>query len=251
LQAVDAEALFQLAERGRLLVRMEPAMGEFVLPHAPLAAVWPPSLVDPAVVAAVRQAFVLGPERTLQQDLEFAIRQLVDVAVKALSPSINDPTTARTCVDRLAEVLVNLGNRQPPDPVRRDRSGRVCFVARQTTFARAVALSFDEIRHYGAAQPVLVTHLRETLGRVAELVPPVLRPTLEAQATMLRSDARAVSQGQADRERMGAGGADRAQPNDLLAPVAAESSGAHPNRSQHEGLAFRGRPARLLRHPGP
>ena len=105
LQAVDADTLFDLAEEGGLLIRMEPRIGEFVLPGAMLASVWPADALTEIVVHEVRQAFVLGQERTLQADVELGIRQLADIAIKALSPGINDPTTATICIDRLAEVL--------------------------------------------------------------------------------------------------------------------------------------------------
>jgi uncharacterized membrane protein len=190
LQAVDGDALFDLAERGRLTVRMEAFVGAFVLPGEPLATVWPGGTVDAGLVEGVRRAFVLGPERTLRHDLEYALRQLVDVALKAISPGINDPTTARLCVDRLGEVLVNLGRRRPPDPVRRGADGGVRLVARETDFGRAAALAFAELRHYGAGDPHVAAHLLGTLGRVAALVPAAHRPALVAQARAVLAAAR-------------------------------------------------------------
>ncbi len=181
LQAVDGDTLFSIADEGRLVVRMEARIGEFVLPGATLATVWPASSADQQVVVGVRRAFVTGPERTLQHDVELGIRQIADIAVRALSPAVNDPTTATNCVDRLAEILVVLGNREAPDRRRTGRNGRVCFVARETTFERAADLSFDQIRHYGAGDPVFVAHLLATLGRLAVLVPPDRRPVLVQQ----------------------------------------------------------------------
>ncbi|MDQ3702504.1 MAG: DUF2254 domain-containing protein [Chloroflexota bacterium] len=190
LQAVDSDTLFDRAVEGRLTVRMEPAVGDFVLPGAALASVWPAGAAGDEVVDGIRSAFVLGLERTLQQDVEFGIRQLADIAIKALSPGINDPTTATICIDRLAEVLVNLGTRHAPERARRDDEGRVRFLARETTFVGAVDLAFDQIRHYGVGDAHVVAHLLETLGRIAELVPSALRPALIGQASSLLESAR-------------------------------------------------------------
>ena len=181
LQAVDSDTLFDLSQEGNLTVRMEPYIGDFLLTGAPLASVWPANAVDDHVIRRIRQAFVTGPERTLQEDMELGIRQLADIAVRALSPGINDPTTATMCIDRLAEVLVNLGTRRPPDKLRRDETGRVCFVARVTTFDRAVSLSFEQIRHYGSGDATVVAHLLGTLGRIGALVHYELHAALVGQ----------------------------------------------------------------------
>ncbi len=191
LQAVDDEALFGLADRTRLTVRMEPRIGDFILPGAALASVWAPEPVEDGVATVVRRAFVLGPERTLQHDVELGIRQLADIAIKALSPGINDPTTATTCIDRLAEIMVLFGNRRHPDPVRSSREGRVRVVMRETGFDHAVALGFDQIRHYGAADARVASHLLIALGRVAALVPPDRRAPLLDQADAALRAARA------------------------------------------------------------
>jgi uncharacterized membrane protein len=90
-------------------------VGDFVLPNAPIVSVWPDDALDDEVERAIGEALVLGPERTLHDDVALGIQQLSDIAVKALSPGINDPTTAMICIDRLSEVLVTLANRGKPD----------------------------------------------------------------------------------------------------------------------------------------
>jgi uncharacterized membrane protein len=210
LQTVDADTLFELADTEKLTIRMEPYIGEFVLPGAPLAAVWPPTAVDDAGVGRIRQAFVLGPDRTLQQDIELGLRQLADIAIKALSPGINDPTTAVNCIDRLSEILVTLGNRDAPERARSDDQGRVCFVARETTFCRAVRLSFDQIRHYGRSDPVFMAHWLRTLRRAAALVPPARRAALADQVRAALDTERREIRDPGDLERVLEAGAARA-----------------------------------------
>ncbi|MGE3269737.1 MAG: DUF2254 domain-containing protein [Chloroflexota bacterium] len=182
LQVIDEDALFRLQDRTPLAIRMEPRVGEFVLPGSGLASVWSLEPPDDEMISSVRRAFVLGTERTLQHDIELGFRQLADIALKALSPGINDPTTATTCIDRLAEILVLLGNRRMPAALRTSPDGHVHLLAQETTFGRAVALSFNQIRHFGAADATVATHLLATLERIAILVPPDRRDSLLEQA---------------------------------------------------------------------
>jgi uncharacterized membrane protein len=198
LQVVDARSLFRLGKGKRLVIAMEPYIGDFVVPGQPLASVSPPGEVDEEVCRQIRGAFLLGPERTPEQDVEFGIVEISDIAIKALSPGINDPTTAVRCIDRLAEVLLALGTRHPPDPWRTEE-GQVHYLARHTTFARAVGLSFDQIRHFGASNPTIARKLLEVTTRLASLVPPPRRAVLLAQAEAVLHDARTRIESAADR----------------------------------------------------
>ncbi|MFN8559300.1 MAG: DUF2254 family protein [Dehalococcoidia bacterium] len=130
--------------------------------------------MDHDVEAGVRDAFRARPQPAeMQQDLNLGIRQLADIAVKALSPGINDPTTAATCVDRLAEVVTLLGNRAMPDTAHpgQRRPGTSHRPSRRLR-ARAVGMAFDQMAHYGAGDPTFVRHLLVTLGQVTALIPP-------------------------------------------------------------------------------
>ncbi len=185
LQRVDIDALGRLAEQDELMIRPEPEVGSFVLPGAILATVWPAEAVDDDVDRAIRGAFGLGVERTLQADVAFGLQQLSDIAVKALSPGINDPTTARICIDRLSELLVLLGGRAPADTVLRGEDGQVLVVLSPPGFADLVNEAFGEIRHYGSNDPVVATYMVAMLGRIAELVPAERRQPLVEQAELL------------------------------------------------------------------
>lgn len=189
LHAVDEDRLFELGERRRVVIGMEPKIGDFVLQGAPLASVWTEGAVDDELGEAIRRAFAVGPERTPQQDVEFGIIQMSDIAVKALSPSINDPTTAVRCIDRLAEILTEFGARRPPEP-RRTRDGAVRFVARYTTFDQAVKVAYDDIRHFGAPIPLIAERLIEVLGDIITRVPPARREPLLDQARAVLHAAR-------------------------------------------------------------
>lgn len=193
LQAVDGQSLFRLGKGRRLVIAMEPHIGDFVLPGQALASISPPGEVDEQVFRQIRKAFLLGPERTPEQDVEFGIVEISDIAIKALSPGINDPTTAFRCIDRLSEVLLEMGTRAPPRPWRTEE-GKVHYLARHPTFERAVGLSFDQIRHFGASNPGIVRKLLEVFARLESLVPPSRRDALHAQAAAVLQDARAQTE---------------------------------------------------------
>jgi uncharacterized membrane protein len=209
LQTIDEDALFDLAEAGSLTVRPAPRVGEFVLSGAMLADVWPAAAfdADPDLADAIRGACVLGSERTLQADVELGFRQLADIAIKALSPGINDPTTATICVDRLAEALVRLADRGRPREVRTGTDGAVRVVLHGPPFDRLVGVAFDQIRHYGAGDATVAAHLATTLGRVAALAPPARRAPLRAQADLVLAGAREQIAIPADLERVERAGA--------------------------------------------
>lgn len=198
LQAVDGAALFRLGKGRRLTIVMEPFLGDFVLPGEPLATVRPAGEVDDQVRAQIRKAFLLGPERTPEQDLEFGLVEISDIALKSLSPGINDPTTAFRCIDRLAEVLLELGTRAPPKPWRTEE-GQVHYLARHATFERAVGLSLDQIRHFGASNPAIARKLLDTLERLAGQVAPAHRALLVNEARAVLEDARARIESARDR----------------------------------------------------
>lgn len=189
LQMVDEDALFEAAEGRRITIRMEPHVGAFLLPGEALVSVWPASAADGELRESVLKAFVIGTERTPDQDVEYGFIELSDIAVKALSPGINDPSTAMSSIDWLGELLVVFGNRAVPQRVRTGEDGELRFIARRPSFDRAVGLAFDQIRHYGVSNPSLARKLLDTIDRVAALVPEDHRAPLLEQAEAIRREA--------------------------------------------------------------
>jgi uncharacterized membrane protein len=202
VQIINADSLFDLAERHALIIRVDPCIGDFILPGETVAAVWPQNARDDDVTAAVRAALVLGPERTLQADVAFGFQQLSDIAIKALSPGINDPTTAEMCIDRLGELFVRLANRGKPDEVRSSDDGSVRVVLQGPPFALLADQTLDPIRHYGAGDPNVMAHLLSVLGRVAALVPTEHCATITMQASRIRAAALGRLTLPDDRERV-------------------------------------------------
>ncbi len=198
LQAVDSEALCELARARKLVIRTERLIGEFLLPGRPLATIWPASAVDEEAIEKGRAAFVLGLQRTIEQDVEFGIIEISDIAVKALSPSINDPTTALHCLDRLSEILCALGGR-PTGPDVREVNGQVHFIGKRLGFDHAVSKSFAQIRHFGASNPTIAKKLLDVFDQLLEVVPPVYHPPLLEQREAILADSREAIESHVDR----------------------------------------------------
>ncbi len=161
-----------------------------MLSGAPLATVWPKGVIDEDLAGLLRAAFVLGPERTRQQDVELGIRQLADIAVRALSPAVNDPTTATLCIDRLGQLLVRAASRDETEVVMGSGGGRVML--RGPSFARLTDVAFTQIRHYGAGDALVATHLMTSLGEVAARVSVTQQEPLREQAAALLVEVREV-----------------------------------------------------------
>ncbi len=201
-QAVDGDTLFDLSEDQTLTVRVERLPGDFILPGSALASVWPKTSVDEDLEDKVRSAFLIGNERTLQSDVELGIRQIADIAIKALSPGINDPTTAMLCIDHLSAALVYLGRRHRPWPVRTGGDGDVRVALVGPSFDQLVDVAFTQIRQYGARDAKLGSHLAVTLGRIAALVPPEQREHLAHHGRLVVESARTELAIRSDVERV-------------------------------------------------
>jgi uncharacterized membrane protein len=111
---------------------------------------------------------VTGPHRTLTQDPVFAIDQLVEIAIRALSPAVNDTFTALTCIDWLSAGLSEISSRILEEGVYRGRSGKVRLIEFDPSYARMVNRAFDKIRQAGRAMPAVIIRMIDALGHVAE-----------------------------------------------------------------------------------
>jgi uncharacterized membrane protein len=202
LQALDLEGIAEATEQEATL-RLELAVGDFVVEGEALAALWPARLAEDGDLAdELRDAFTIGAERTPHQDVERGLVELVDMAVKALSPSIYEPTTARVCIDRITELLVHIGRRAPPSRYRSLADGRLRVIAQRDSFESAVRLTIRPVRRYGETQAAVLIWLLDSVRRVAELVPDTCREALlvEVHETLARGEA--VIESHADLEEI-------------------------------------------------
>ncbi len=166
VQAIGHDGLVEAARKAGAVIRLRAGAGDFVLADTPVATVHPPS---DAVAAAVRDAFVIGPERTPAQDVGFGIRQLVEIATRALSPGLNDVFTAIAVIDNLSAALADIF-RHDPEPGRlRDGDGTVRIVRDVPDHGALVGAAFDQIRHSGGGNPAVLTRLADAIGRLASV----------------------------------------------------------------------------------
>jgi uncharacterized membrane protein len=164
LRALGEEELADwAAERGAAVVLLV-RPGDYVFPGVPLAEVFPAALAEEAT-ERVRDALSLGDRRAAAQDLEFAVRQLTEVAVRALSPGINDPFTAIAVLDRFGDVLCGMTDRHLPGrAVLRD--GRAVLFRRTVDYDGLLDAMFHMVRQNGASSAAVLLRLMEVLGAV-------------------------------------------------------------------------------------
>jgi uncharacterized membrane protein len=165
LQFVGYAQLVGIAARYDSVIQLLYRPGHFVTHGLPLARIWPPAVTDD-VVRALTRAHVTGPHRTLDQDPVFAIDQLVEIAIRALSPAVNDTFTALTCIDWLADGLCTVSERALPDRVHRDRAGAIRVIEPGPSYPRMVNRAYDKIRQAGADMPAVAIRLLESIAKV-------------------------------------------------------------------------------------
>lgn len=166
LEVVDAEALLTVARERDAVVRMERGIGEFVVAGTTLASIGPRVPIDEATTRALNAAYVISRQRTVQQDAAFGIRQIVDIALRALSPGINDSTTAVMCVDYLEAILVRIAERRVASPFRM-QDGSLRVIARGHTFETLLAAALDQIRQSATGNITVLTRMLQALALVA------------------------------------------------------------------------------------
>jgi uncharacterized membrane protein len=181
---VGADALVQEAARADCVLELVPSIGEFVPAGAPLFRV--SGEAERLDQAAVFGALILKPERTLDEDVAYGIRLLVDIAERSLSESpLQDPTTAVQAIDRIHDVLRQLARRPFPDGLHRDEAGAVRLTVPTMTWDEYVELGFQEIRLAGATSPQVARRLDAALEDLCSIAPPDRRPALERQLDLL------------------------------------------------------------------
>jgi uncharacterized membrane protein len=195
LQAVHPHPLLAEVARQRACVRLQLRVGEHVVAGTTLAWMWSMSpdgqAPDPvAVLPALDEAVRVGFERTMEQDAAFGIRQLVDVACKAMSPAINDPYTAVQAVDHLSVIFCELAHRPLGDHVVRHPSGAVVIVPARR-FGDYLAVMCGLIRRYGAREPTVTHALLRLLDSCAAVASPEPErwAAIEEQAGLVVADA--------------------------------------------------------------
>lgn len=202
LQAVDLERLLALASERDMIVAIPLRPGKFVFAGDALARAWPPGRLEEGDAEAIRGAFYLGMRRTPAQDVEFAIDQLVEVAVRAASPGVSDPFTVINCIDRLGASLGRLAGREVPSAYRYDHDGRLRLIADRSTLPGIVDAAFNQIRQAGRGDAAVTMRLLECIAAVGRLARQgAFLAALGRQAELIRRGAEALAEA-ADRDEV-------------------------------------------------
>jgi uncharacterized membrane protein len=197
LQFVRYSTIVEIATEANAVIELLYRPGHFVVRGLPLARVWPASAASD-VARGLDKAHVTGANRTLRQDVTFAIDQLVEIALRALSPAVNDTFSGMTCIDWLSDGLCAMTARWSSRRVHFDADGKIRVIACELPYERVVDRAFDKIRQAGRAMPAILIRQLEALARVMEYTTtPEQRAVLLDQAAMiLRSSEESVPEGE-------------------------------------------------------
>ena len=187
LQFIRHETLVGLAAEKGAVIRLLHRPGHFVVEGHPMATVWPPDAAD-SISAALRRAHITGPSRTLAQDMPFAVDQLVEIAIRALSPAVNDTFTALTCIDWLGASLCKVTAQWQPVRVHRDGHGYVRVITAHISYTRMVERAFEKIRQAGRGMPAVLMRQLEAITRIVD------HTTTEPQRLLLLEQAAMIVQ---------------------------------------------------------
>jgi uncharacterized membrane protein len=188
IQLVDDKVLLDVAHQADTVVRMERSVGEFVIEGSILAVIIREEAggTTEKDIDRLARAFNIGRQRSVDQDAAYGIRQIVDVAIRALSPGINDSTTAVMCVDYLTAILTRVASRRFPSPLRA-RDGALRVIARGPSFGTLMDEAFDQIRQHGGGNVAVLQRLIWAFRSLSDLsAGPYRRKVLLDHAAALR-----------------------------------------------------------------
>ena len=188
LQAIDMENLIEYVTENDSAVQLLVKPGEFIIQNSVIAYFLKSDIEnEERFDKDIDAKLLIGQKGTAEQDPEFAIRQLVEVAVRALSPGINDPFTAVTCIDRLGNNVASLMDREFPAEHHIDESGHLRLQLKPFTFNGIVEVSFNQIRQHGENDVAVTIHLLGTLHKL------IVQARTAEQAEALKTQAEAIS----------------------------------------------------------
>ncbi len=193
LQFIRHGVLVQIVAEADAVVALSYRPGHFLVQGHPFATVWPPAAAG-RVTEALGRAHIMGPIRTLTQDISFGIDQLVEIAIRALSPAVNDTFTALTCIDWLGDALCKIAVGWHPARVHRDSAGFIRVITADPSYERLVQRAFEKIRQAGEGMPaVMIRELEAITKIIADTRDSGQRQVLLDQAAMIsRASERSV-----------------------------------------------------------
>lgn len=183
VQAVEFSRICGAARAGDAVVTLQFRAGDYLAENGRSIMIAPAGRASDELKRAIRNAIVVGRLRTPVQDPEAVIQDLEEIAVRALSPGVNDPFTAISVINRLSVSLAKLFTRELPTGICRDQDGIVRVAGRMPTHGDLLSAAFDQIRLNGAGKPIIVRHLLDALSRIADATS---EPSLLAELELSR-----------------------------------------------------------------
>jgi uncharacterized membrane protein len=201
IQYVDPEHIIPLAEKKDIVIRIVPKPGAFVRSGMVIAQVWPADRVDNDLDNEIRNTFHLGNQRTPTQDVEYAVNQLTEIAVRAMSPAINDPFTAMTCLDYVGDGLALFARKGAINPNISDSHGNLRLIFEPVTFNELLSAAFDMLRHASADNASILLHMLQTINVIGDdTKSPEARQMLLRHVTLIQVESETGSLVEGDRQ---------------------------------------------------
>lgn len=187
LQAIDYEVMQKIATKKDLLLKLLYRPGDFIAKESEIVAIYPEQSLSDELTERIQEAFTVGPMRLRIQNAEYAVDQLVEIAVRALSPGINDPFTAIACIDQLGTALSSLAERRIPSGYYYDDAGDLRLISDTLTFTVIVNAAFDQIRQHGRTDMAVTFRLLEVIAIIiARATTQEQKDALIRQAEMIK-----------------------------------------------------------------
>ena len=203
IQYVDPDLILNLCQEKDLVIRMLCQPGQFARRDCVVAHVWPASAVDIQLEKQLRRAVQTGTQRTPTQDVEYAIDQLVEVAVRAMSPAINDPFTAETCLDYLADGLATYCQSDETSPNYYDEEGRLRLIFEPPSTITLLGTAFDMLRHASCNNADVLLHMLHTIECIGlSAKSPAVRQELIRHVHLVQMESCAGDLIEPDKERI-------------------------------------------------
>ena len=184
LRFVRHATLVRIAAEHGAVIRLHHRPGHFLTKGHPMATVWPPEAA-PAISRRLEKVHITGPMRTLSQDIAFGIDQLAEIAIRALSPAVNDTFTALTCIDWLGDSLCKIAVEWHPQPSHQDHLGVIRLITVPVSYERLVQRSFEKIRQASDSMPAVLIRQLDALSTVMAVAPPGRSQVILDQAAMI------------------------------------------------------------------
>jgi uncharacterized membrane protein len=201
IQYIDLDYVLSLANESNLVIHLLCRTGHFVSSGAVVARVWPAGRIDEQQDKQIRRAFLIGNQRTPTQDVEYAFNQLVEMAVRAMSPAINDPYTAITCLDYIGDGLALFLQQGEISPHFYNQDGQLRFVFKPVTFDELLSTSFDMLRHASCDNVSVLLHMLDVIDGISqETKSPEVRQQLLRQVSLIQAESQAGALIEQDRQ---------------------------------------------------